>query len=91
MKQTITRTVSIDPVDYRLNPTDSKNAPYQLEIYRTKEHPGVNVGVLSKNTTQFSHKIGDVINVTSRVRVTKYMFLTNVVMNTVLKEYIQTR
>ena len=91
MQQTITETVSITPLDSRLSPTKASNAPYQLEIYHSKERPDTNIGVLNGHTMTYSYKIGDVVDVTPKVPVTNYTLLTNVVVNPFLQNYLQTR
>lgn len=87
MKQIITERVSISMLDYKLYSTNAKNAPYQLEIYHTKEQPNKNIGVLNKNTQKFSCKIGDLVDVRPKVLVSQYLLLQNIVMNEFLKNY----
>jgi len=91
MKQTVTKTVSIHKIDYRLYSTNMLNAPFQLEIYHTKEEPGKNIGVLNNNTKKFSYKIGDIVDVAPKVNVSSSTFLTNIVMNTFLQNYMKTK
>jgi len=91
MQQTIIEAVSIHNIDYRLNPSKASNAPYQLEIYHTKEQPNTNIGVLNNNTKKFSYEIGSVVDVTPKVNVSTYTFLTNIVVNSFLQNYLKTR
>lgn len=87
MKQIITEQVSIDTLDYRLYPTDAKNAPYQLEIYHTKEAPKTNIGVLNKNTNTYSYRVGDTVDVKKKISLSQAVLLKNIVMNEFLKNY----
>jgi hypothetical protein len=87
MGQTISQQVSIDKLDNKLYPTDNANAPYQLEIYHTQEQPNKNIGVLNKNTQQFSYKVGDVVDVRQKILISQYILLQNIVMNKFLKNY----
>lgn len=89
MNQTIAKIISIDPLDYNLNPSNFSSAPYQLEVYHTIQYPNKNVGVLNYNTGHASYKEGDIIDVTPQVIISQYKFLTNVVMNTFLKNYLR--
>ena len=91
MQQTIKEQVSISPLDYRLQPTEAKDAPFQLEIYHFKEQPGTNIGVLNDNTATYSYKIGAVVYVTPKVTGPNHMLLTNIVMNHFLQTLLQTR
>ena len=91
MKQIITERVSISMLDYKLYSTNAKNAPYQLEIYHTKEQPEKNIGVLNNNTEKYSYNIGDTVDVEDRVIVSKYLWLERIVMNSFLKKYLRTK
>lgn len=91
MEQTISKTVSMYALDiaktYRVYPEHNEYAKYQLEYYRTKEHPRTNICVLSKNTKKFSYKIGDKVDVRQKIQIADGLWLTNVVMNKTLQKY----
>lgn len=87
MEQKISQQVSIDKLDYGLYPTNNKNAPYQLEIYHTKEEPNTNIGVLNKNTNKYSYKIGDIVDVREKITLSRSLWLKNIVINEFLKNY----
>lgn len=91
MKQTIIKTVGIYRLTSRLELSQSKDAPYQLEIYYTQESPNKNVGVLNNNTQKFSYKVGDTIDITPKVTVNQFCYLTNVVINEFLQTYLKNR
>lgn len=91
MEQKISQQVSISMLDYRLYSTDNKNAPYQLEIYHTKEQPKKNIGVLNKNTHEYSYNVGDIVDVKAEILLSQRILLKNVVINEFLKEYFNVR
>lgn len=91
MKQTIYSQVSIDTIDSRIHPTTNKNAPYQLEVYHTKEQPNKNIGVLNTNTNQYSYNIGDVVDVKPEISVSPTLLLQNIIMNKFLENFLRTK
>ena len=91
MQQTITESVQIYGLDHNFNPYEGTGAPFQLEIYHTKEQPKTNVGVLNNNTKKFSYKIGDVVEVAPKINVSSSIFLTNVVVNSFLQNHLKTK
>jgi len=91
MEQKISQQVSIHKLDYRLNPTDTELAPYQLEIYHTKKQPDRNIGAISENTGTFSYKVGDKVSIAQKVTVNKYLFLKNIILNESLSNYLKTK
>ncbi|MBQ0012977.1 MAG: hypothetical protein KBS86_00170 [Proteobacteria bacterium] len=91
MKQTITKTVTIIPMDNKFNIYYSKRAPYQLEVYYTEKKPTKCVGILNSNSRKFSHKVGDIIDVSTKVNINSHCYLTNVVINKFLQNYLNNR
>lgn len=90
MEQTISKAIYIYTLDfsttYRMYPTYNENAKYQLEFYRTKEHPRKNICVLNKNKNKFSYKIGDTVDVMKEMKITNGLWLKNIVMNETLQK-----
>lgn len=91
MEQTILETVFIHTIDIaktnRLYPTYNEYAEYQLEFYRTKEHPRTTVCVLSKNTNKFSFNVGDKVDVRKKIKVKDGLWLKNAIMNEMAQKY----
>lgn len=88
MQHTIQKTVSIHPLDTRLNPCSAGSASFQLEIYHTDKSPKKNVAVLNVYNKKFSYQIGDIVDVSAKVVVNKYCWLTNIVKNAFLIDYL---
>ena len=88
MQHTIQKQVSIHPIDTRLNPCSAGSASFQLEIYRTDKSPEKNVAVLNVYNEKFSYKIGDTVDVSARVSINRFCWLTNVVKNAFLIDYL---
>ena len=90
MEQTISKTIFIYTMDIakstRVYPTYNEKAKYQLELYRTKEHPRTNVCVFNKNKNKFSYKIGDTVDVMKEMKIADGLWLKNVVMNETLQK-----
>ena len=91
MKQIITEQVSITGLNYGLYSTTAKNAPYQLEIYHTKEQPKKNIAVLMDNTKRFSYNIGETVDVKESIIVSQRLWLKNIVMNSFLENFLRTK
>jgi hypothetical protein len=77
--QTIDKQISITPLDGRFNKCLSSNSAMQLEIYYSLEQPDKKIGVISPSTGQYTFKTGARVDVTPRIIVNNYCYLTNVV------------
>lgn len=89
--QTIKQQVSIHPLDSFLNVSkrNGPDTPYQLEIYHTDKSPTKNVGAIAKYSGKFSYQIGTQVDVRPEVVVNMGCWLTNVIMNECLTNYIR--
>ena len=91
MEQTISETVSIHTMDIaktnRVYPTYNEYAEYQLELYRTKEHPETPVCVLNKNTNKFSFKVGDKVDVQKKIKIKDGLWLKNAIMSETVQKH----
>lgn len=88
MQHTIKKQVSIYPLDARLNPCSAGSASFQLEVYRTNEGQKKNISVLNVYNKRFSYQIGDSVDVSDKVVVNRWCWLTNVVKNAFLTDYL---
>lgn len=88
MKHTVKEQVSIHPMDTRLNPCCASSASFQLEIYHTDKSPKKNIVVLNNYNKKFSYQIGDNVDVCAKVVVNRWCWLTNIVKNSFLFDYL---
>ena len=90
MQQTITQQVKIYPLDSFLNVCKkSKNTPYQLEVYHSDKSPTKNIGAISHYSGKYSYAIGTPVDVKPHVAVNMGCWLTNIIMNKCLQDYIR--
>ncbi len=89
--QTITEQVSIHPLDSFLNVSkrNGPDTPYQLEIYHTDKSPTKNVGAIAKYSGEYSYQIGSTVDVRPEVVVNMSCWLTNIITNECLQNYIR--
>ena len=91
MQHRITQQVKICPLDSFLNVREHNgpDTPYQLEVYHSDKSPTKNVGAIAKYSGKFSYQIGSQVDVQPKVTVNMGWWLTNVIMNECLQNYIR--
>ncbi len=89
MQRTISKRLAITYLDSRLNKCDSAIATMQLESYYTDDEPPLKIGAINPVTRQYTHNIGDTVDVEPRILVNYGCLLTNVVRSEFLNEYLR--
>ena len=91
MQHKITQQVKICPLDSFLNVREhgDPDTPYQLEVYHSDKSPNKNIGAISHYSGTYSYAIGASVDVRPHVTVNMGCWLTNIIMNECLQNYIR--
>ena len=91
MQHRITQQVKICPLDSFLNVREhgGPDTPYQLEVSHSDKSPKKNIGAISHYSGKYSYTIGAHVDVKLQVSVNMGCWLTNIIMNQCLIDYVR--